>query len=172
VDIELDPPRGVTGIALGLSLDEGVAAAARYGQVTVSAPQPAQVEVAGETMSLPTKVLALGDGFEVSVHVEDGVSVTAIEVWRPRDPQADVRVLYDGIDVFGTPALRVLELLEARGHAVDRDDEPEYYSVPDLPLGFTRVAGHEVPLADDGEPLYFEAVLVGGPGYYDLPPQP
>ncbi|MFE1785690.1 hypothetical protein ACFW9F_24740 [Streptomyces sp. NPDC059506] len=46
-------------------------------------------------------------------------------------------------------------------------DETHYAYVHGLSLGFTRVAGHEVPLDTDGEPLYFQAVLTGPADYYD-----
>ncbi|RLL66094.1 hypothetical protein D7M15_03395 [Streptomyces sp. Z26] len=41
------------------------------------------------------------------------------------------------------------------------------WMVPHLSLGLTREAGHEVPLGADGEPLCFQAVLVGPTDYYD-----
>ena len=101
------------------------------------------------------------------LHFEDGKSLTAVEVWRPWDENADVRVLYDGIDVFRTPALELLDILRSRGITIESDPAELHFAAPDVVLGFTRDAGHEVPLDTDDEPLYFESILVAGPGYYD-----
>jgi hypothetical protein len=73
-------------------------------------------------------------------------------------------VRFRGVDVFRTPALELLDRLEGMGLAVVRD--ALYPFVPHLSLGFTRVAGHDVPLDVDGEPLYFQSVLVGPADYY------
>jgi hypothetical protein len=75
-------------------------------------------------------------------------------------------VTFRGIDVFTTPALELLSQIEAMGHEIIRH-EPLHPVVPKLSLGFTRDAGHEVPLDTDGQPLYFQAVLVAPEGYYD-----
>ena len=158
MDIVLDPPRGITGVELGVPVAEALAAAAVYGEVSASG-QP------GSASNF--KAVAEGTDIMVGLLFEDDVSLTAIEVWRPWDENADVRVLYDGIDVFRTPALQLIEFLEERGRNIVPDESEYYYSAPDLVLGFTRIAGHEVPLDTDDEPLYFEVILVAGLGYYD-----
>jgi hypothetical protein len=52
------------------------------------------------------------------------------------------------------------------GFTIDRED-PGYPTAPGLTLGFTREAGHDVPLDTDEEPLYFQSILVGPENYYD-----
>jgi hypothetical protein len=113
----------------------------------------------------PMKVLAKHPQFEIVFHLPDSKTLAAAEVWIPRHGPEEITVRFRGIDVFRTPALQLLEQLEATGLTVLR--KGNYAYVPRLSLGFTRVAGHEVPLDTDGEPLYFQAVLTGPTDYYD-----
>jgi hypothetical protein len=181
MELHLDPPRGVIAgaglsavpggtsrsvpdIALGAGEREAVRAASAYGPTTVT---PAgTVNIAGTLFPTPTQIVATAPGFNLVLVLDDGISVTAIEVWRPRDPAADITVRYDGLDVFRTPAVQLLDLLRARGHRIETEDEGAGAWAPDLALGFSRVAEHEVPMGADGHPLYFESVLVTAAGYY------
>ncbi|NUP49599.1 MAG: hypothetical protein HOW97_20155 [Catenulispora sp.] len=168
MELHLDPPRGIvsagSAIPLGAAESAAVRAASRYGPTTVA---PAgTINIAGTLFPTPTKITTTGPGFELVLILDDAVSVTAIEVWRPRDPRTDITVRYDGLDVFRTPAAQLLELIRARGHRVETEDEGVGAWAPDLALGFSRVAAHEVPRGADGEPLFFESVLVAAAGYY------
>ncbi len=159
MDIELDPPRGITGFPIGMPTAQLRAAAAALGRVDVSNE--------GKSSQFSyEKVLALHPQFEIVFHLHDGKTLTAAEVWNPRPGAEEVNVRFRGIDVFRTPAFDVLDQIADMGYQVFERDEL-YPLVPGLPLGFTRTAGHEVPLAADGYPLYFQAVLVGPEGYYD-----
>ena len=111
------------------------------------------------------KVTALHSQFEIVFRLEDGKTLTSAEVWCPRPGTEEITVRFRGIDVFRTPGRQFIEQLEGTGLTVL--DEKSYAYVPRLSLGFTRVAGHDVPLDTDGEPLYFQAVLAGPSGYYD-----
>ena len=93
------------------------------------------------------------------------VPLTASEVWIPRPGPEDITARFRGIDVFTTPARQLLEQIESMGFSV-LHREPNHPLVLNLSLGFTRGAGHEVPLDTDGQPLYFQAVLVGPENYY------
>ncbi|MFD8377928.1 hypothetical protein ACFV2X_05010 [Streptomyces sp. NPDC059679] len=158
MDIELDPPHGITGFPLGMPADDLKAAAAELGRIKVSNDGSA-------ARFRSMKVLALHPQFEIVFHLEDGKTLGAAEVWIPRPGPEDITVRFRGIDVFRTPARELLGRLVAMGLTVL--DETLYAYLPGLSLGFTRVAGHEVPLDTDGEPLYFQAVLTGPTGYYD-----
>ncbi|MFI1329087.1 hypothetical protein ACH4U7_02895 [Streptomyces sp. NPDC020845] len=158
MDIELDPPHGITGFPLGMPADDLKAAAAELGRIKVRNDGSA---VRFRSM----KVLALHPQFEIVFHLEDGKTLGAAEVWIPRPGPEDITVRFRGIDVFRTPARELPGRLAAMGLTVL--DETLYVYLPGLSLGFTRVAGHEVPLDTDGEPLYFQAVLTGPTGYYD-----
>lgn len=159
MEIELDPPNGITGFPLGMPAEALRAAAAELGRVKVSDEGSAD-----EFHHM--KVVALHPQFEIVFHLEDGKTLTAAEVWIPRPGPEEITVCYRGMDVFRTPALQLVAHLEQTGLNV-LHDEPSYWTVPRLSLGFTRAAGHEVPLDSDGEPLYFQAVLTGPTDYYD-----
>lgn len=160
MDIELDPPRGITGFPLGMPAE----------QVKESAAALGRIQVQDDGVAEPfrhMKVLGLHPQFEITFLLEDGKTLSAAEVWNPRPGPEDITVTWRGINVFITPARELLAQIEGMGLAVDRE-EPLHPVVPGLSLGFTRDAGHEVPLDTDGLPLYFQAVLVGPEDYYDL----
>lgn len=159
MDIELDPPRGITGFPFGMPAEEVKEAAAALGRI--------QVQDEGSSDEFhPMKVLALHPQFEITFHLPDGKTLGAAEVWIPRPGPEEITVTFRGIDVFRTPARQLLGQLESMRFSIDLD-EPDYPAVPGLSLGFTREAGHEVPLDTDGEPLYFQSVLAAPENYYD-----
>lgn len=88
-------------------------------------------------------------------------------MWRPPDPGYDATVTFEGIDVFRTAWSKLLTELGSRGHRIVRQVGDLFAYAPDLTLGFSRDAAHEVPEDTDGLPLYFESVLVAAAGYYD-----
>ena len=157
--IDLDPPLGITGFPLGMPAEDLKRAAAALGRVTVDSEGSA-------ARFSPMKVGAFHPQFEIIFHLEDGKTLTAAEVWIPREGPEDITVTWRGIDVFRTPARALMAQVEAAGHAV-HDRERYHPMAPGLSLGFTRDAGHDVPMADDDMPLYFQAVLVAPEGYYD-----
>ncbi|MEV5592553.1 hypothetical protein [Streptomyces sp. NPDC052496] len=157
-DIELEPPQGITGFPLGAAAETVLAEAAEWGRVKVQ-----DAGVADPVRHM--KAVVLHPQFETVLHFEDGRTLTAAEVWIPRPGPEQITVRFRGLDVFRTPARKLLERVEDMGFTVR--DETLYAYVPQLSLGFTRVAGHEVPLDSDGEPLYFQAVLTGPADYYD-----
>lgn len=160
MNIELDPPRGMTGFPFGMPAAEVKEAAAVLGPISV------RNEGSAELFRSMT-VLALHPQFEIKFALEDGKTLTAAEVWIPRAGPEDITVTWRGINVFTIPALDLLRQIESMGLTVNRR-EPSGPVVPKLSLGLTREAGHEVPLDTDGEPLYFQAVLVGPEDYYDF----
>ena len=159
MDIELDPPRGITGFPLGMPAEEVKEAAAALGTMRVRNDGSA---VRFRSM----KVLVRHPQFEISFFLEDGETLAAAEVWIPRPGPEQVSVTFRGIDVFTTPARELLTEIESMGFEVNHH-EPLHPIVAGLSLGFTRDAGHEVPLDTDGRPLYFQAILVGPENYYD-----
>ncbi|NUQ97066.1 MAG: hypothetical protein HOY79_11045 [Streptomyces sp.] len=158
MDIELDPPNGITGFPLGMSAEAVKMGVAELGRIKV------QDEGSADQFHY-MKVTALHPQFEIVFHLEDGKTLTSAEVWVPRPGPQEINVRFRDVDVFRTPARQLLQQLRAMDLTVL--DETYYAYVPRLSLGFTRVAGHEVPLDTDGEPLYFQAVLTGPTHYYD-----
>lgn len=159
MNLEIDPPNGVSGFPIGVAADELVRAARRLGRVRIESPGSAEPFD-------PMKVMMSHPQLDIVFHCEDGATLTFLEIWTPDPGPQEFTVTWRGIDVFRTPALELLERIRALGYQID-ETEPNHPAVPALPLGFTREAGHEVPLAADGEPLFMQAVGVGGPGYYD-----
>jgi hypothetical protein len=159
MDIELDPPTGITGFPFGMPSDQLKAAAEALGSITV------RNEGSAELFRSMT-VLALHPQFEIKFSLDDGKTLTAAEVWIPRLGPEEITVRFRGIDVFTTPARDLLRQIETTGYEINYREQL-HPIVPHLSLGFTRDAGHEVPLDTDGWPLYFQAVLAGPEDYYD-----
>lgn len=154
-NFELDPPNGITGFPLGTPADAVRAAAAELGEVSEVRDQD------DEGADRLEKILAEHPQFEIVFHIEDGKTLTAVEVWFPRPGPEEVTVRFRGIDVFRTPARELVKRLEGMGLTVLDD------AVPQLSLGFTHDADDDIPEDADGEPLYFKAVLTGPADYYD-----
>jgi hypothetical protein len=159
MEIELSPPTGITGFPFGMPSAEVKEAAAALGGTRVRNDGSA-------VRFRKMKVLALHPQFEITFFLDDGKTLTAAEVWIPRPGPEQITVTFRGIDVFATPAHELLTRIETMGYEVDHR-EPLHPVVPRLSLGFTRDAGHEVPLDTDGSPLHFQAVLVAPEEYYD-----
>lgn len=166
---EIDPPDGLAGFPFGMPLEELIAAATPLGHVRLDDPGHAGP-------GLYTKLHLTRPSFAAIFACEDGQSLTAVELWAPTDSDRDrITVELRGIDgvdgihaidMFATPALEIIDRLTSRGYALDNAD-PDYPRFPELAIGFTRTRGHDVPLAPDGRPRYFQAVLAGPAGYYD-----
>ncbi|MGW7353122.1 hypothetical protein [Streptomyces sp. NPDC054784] len=159
MEIVLDPPHGITGFSTGMPAEEVKAAAAELGRVTVDNEGSA---VRFRSM----QVAALHPQFEIVFSLDDGQTLTSSEVWIPRPGPDEITVRFRGIDVFRTPALKLVAQLERMDLTI-LHTERSSWMVPHLSLGLWRNAGHEVPLDTDGEPLYFQAALVGPTDYYD-----
>lgn len=160
MDIELNPPQGITGFPLGMPADDVKEAAAALGRISVT-------NEGSSAKFNQMKVLALHPQFEIVFHFPDGKTLGAAEVWIPRPGPVEINVRFRGVDMFRTPALALVEQLSTMGLDV-RNIEPSTWVAPKLSLGFTRSAGHEVPTDRDGGPLYFQAILVGPTDYYDF----
>jgi hypothetical protein len=157
MDFILDPPRGVSPVAIGMDYDEAYSAVSQWGVPQYREPRPRR----------PSGRLLLSHGtMDIVVHLERGERVEVVELWRFEGDEADVRVLLNGLDVFRVPAEEVLNDLRSRGHEVDVSD-PESPVASGVTLGFTRETAQEVPRDDAGLPLFFTSVLVGPADYYE-----
>jgi hypothetical protein len=84
-------------------------------------------------------------------------------VWRPRE--RDV-VRYRDVDVFGLPALEVVERLRQYVDVTPNDDDG--FTARELYLALWRpFAADDDP--DDAEGYFFQSALVARPGYDDTP---
>lgn len=159
MEIQLDPPNGITGFPLGMSAEAVKAAVGALGEIKVKDEDT-------HDDYHPMQVLALHPQFEINFVMEGAKTLESAEVWIPRPGSEEITVKFRELDVFRTPALQLIQQIEELGFTT-LHDSPSYWFVPRLSLGFTRTAGHDVPLDTDGEPLYFQAVLVGPTDYYD-----
>ncbi|MFI9291770.1 hypothetical protein [Streptomyces gardneri] len=156
VQFVLDPPRGVAPVRLGMTLDETVAAVSAWGAPRV---YPADAVRDFDLVSAEYD----GTGFQVAL--ERDHRVTAVTVWGPdEDEDPDVQVLWDGLDVFRTPADEVLAHAARKGWRVV-DDDPRAPCIPGVTLAFTRDTSQEVSRDENGLPVHFTTVLVADETY-------
>ncbi|MEC4016974.1 hypothetical protein [Streptomyces sp. H27-D2] len=156
MDFAIDPPNGVSPLQIGMGYEQALNAISMWGTPKTSGPHAHT-----STVKLRVDYHSL----DIVAHLEDGETLTAIELWRFDGDEPDVRVLLDGIDLFRTPAREVLRQQAERGRRVDESD-PENAVIPDVTLAFTRDTGQEVPREPDGLPLYFTSILVANEEYY------
>lgn len=156
MDLELDPPRGVGPLRIGMARVEANAALEQLREVdAVSAS-----DVSGRHIIRPS-------GLMVSIGcMRDRVQ--AVELSRPQT-DAD-SVCFRGIDVFNLPARQVVERLRREIEIRQAEDDPASYCASELVLSLWRpFAADDEPHAEQG--YYFSTVLVAAPGYYDTPAQ-
>ncbi|WP_378734673.1 hypothetical protein [Nocardia brasiliensis] len=154
MNIELDPPVGIPPVLIGMSREEAFRALGVWGSP--------------ELLTGPTDRLRVRDAelnVDIFVHLESADEVTAIEIWRPEDPSADIVVEFHELDVFRTPAREVLAELRSQGVRID-DSDRYYPNCPELTLGFNLEGDGSAGLDEEGLSIYFESALVAGPGYY------
>jgi hypothetical protein len=152
VNIDLQPPTEAAGIRIGAHRDEAHAQCLAHGE-----PKPFR-RSDGANASL---VVERPSGLSIFVYFDAADAVEAIELGRP-EGSSDV-VSFRGIDIFGTPADALAEML--RGHApIEIEEEGRSVTAPDLPLALWRPVVPEND--DDPHGRYFESVLVAKAGYY------
>ena len=67
-----------------------------------------------------------------------------------RGPDADVRVLLDGLDVFRTPSVDLFELFAERGHEITENDLG-FDELPKLKIVLANQSSYEYPVDKDGD---------------------
>lgn len=156
MEFELDPPRGVGPLRLGMRRSGAHAALESLRDLdAVSAS-----DVPGRHVFRPS-------GLMISIGCIRE-RLVAVELVRPEDRGDSVR--FQGIDVFTLPARDVIERLRARTRVEPADDDPASFVAPDLLLSLWRpFEADDDPEEEQGH--YFSTVLVAEPGYYDTPAQ-
>ena len=151
VDIDLQPPTEAAGIRLGATRDEAHDQCLAHGE-------PKGFRRSNEANR--SLVVERPSGLSIFVYFDGADAVEAIELGRP---QGSDLVSFRGIDIFGTPADALVEML--RQHAVvEIEEDGHSVTAPDLLLALWRSVVPE--LDDDQNGRYFESVLVAAPGYY------
>lgn len=147
MDLELLPDTGVASIRLGMSVGEAV----RAGQAMGFLPDANDVNDMNDGVEPGQVFLEHAEyDMEFTLGFTKG-SLTDIEVWRFREEDADVRVTFDGLDVFRTPSRELLRQFTERGHFVEENDLG-YETLPELKMIFTNHSSFEYPTDDEGLP--------------------
>lgn len=149
MEFSLDPPVGAGPLRLGMTPDEARTALQSIG--------PLQSSTGSELAVHLDSGLGFSVGFGAAV-----ARVNAIEVWRPEE--RDV-VLYRDVDVFGLPALQVVERLRRHVELVANEDG---FTARDLYLALWRPYAADDDPADE-EGYFFQSALIARPGYDDTP---
>lgn len=160
--IELDPPTGITGFRFGMPAQEVKEAAAEIGDVTV-------MDDGVATKWTHMKVSVVHPQCRIFFNLEDGKTLTSVEILRPQPGPEEISVTWRGVDVFATRADDFFDRVEEAGYPVpDRDDY--FPTVPGLTLGMSRdpAGDDEFPMDEEtGYADYFLRVLAAPAEYYD-----
>src|SRR5262245_5968692 len=153
MELVLEPPHGVGPLRLGMTADEARTALETLGPLAPTTQGELAVHLASG--------LGICVGFGVGLTRD---RVNAIEVWRP--DEHDV-VRYRDVDVFGLPAVEVIERLRCHIDLVPNEGD-DGFTARELYLALWR------PFAADDDPdetqgYFFQSVLVARPGYDDTP---
>jgi hypothetical protein len=159
----MSPGQGVGPLLFGISIKEAMRIASSWGQVSPTAP---------DSESGDFKVLVQHPQFEVVLICDDGATLTAVEVWRFEEDDADVQVTFSGRDIFRTPARQLVRLLTEEGNAAGSLDEEaldeEVTVFPEVALLLSRDTSREVTVdPEDKLPLFFHYALLAPSGYFD-----
>ncbi|MFD7204974.1 hypothetical protein [Streptomyces sp. NPDC059893] len=153
MDVEIRPSAGVAPFRFGMPFGEAMDIARDLG-ATVS-------HQAGAEQPPGQYVLTLEDSwFHFVLFFPEDRALASVELGRFRKEDADINVTFDGLDVFRTPSEELVEQIEERGHKVEYDDDYGTYLLPELKTTFANNSSYEYPTDDEGDPLYFDYVLV------------
>ncbi|MFC9291782.1 hypothetical protein [Streptomyces sp. NPDC057052] len=147
--LELDPPRGVGDVRIGMPVD---AAEQILNQLPgVVPPAPGERRNKG--------FVHYASELSISLDFDSRGVVRAVELFRP---ERDVQIIFQGISVFEEPAEGVISRL-AEMYRLEIEDEGQNVTAPDVFIGFWRSVLPMDPDDDGGR--YFDSVLVAAPGY-------
>ncbi|MFF7751843.1 hypothetical protein ACFZCP_21890 [Streptomyces sp. NPDC007971] len=149
MEVEIRPQVGVGPFRLGMSVAQA------RGTFHASGPfRP----VADDTSPGQIVLRHEESGLDVVLGFTRG-ALSGVELFRFRNEDADVRILFDGLDVFRTPSEDLFEQLALRGHVIEEDDLG-FDALPELKVILANQSSHEQPVDEEGDPLYYDYVLV------------
>ena len=149
MDVEICPHAGVGPFRLGMSVEEarGTVRERELFRAVASDAAPGQIVLTHDESGLNI-VLGFTKG-----------ALSGVELFRFRNENADVRVLFDGLDVFRTPSEDLVEQLAERGHTIEENDLG-FDALPELNVILANRSSHEHPADEEGDPLHYDYVLV------------
>ncbi|ANP48494.1 hypothetical protein J2Z21_005822 [Streptomyces griseochromogenes] len=149
MEVEIRPHVGVGPFRLGMSVEEARGAFHGPGpfRTVASDAHPGQIVLTHDESRLNI-VLGFTSG-----------ALSGVELFRFQNEDADVRILFDGLDVFRTPSEDLFGQLARRGHVIEEDDLG-FDALPELKVILASQSGHEHPVDEEGDPLYYDYVLV------------
>ncbi|WP_269858140.1 hypothetical protein [Streptomyces sp. RPT161] len=152
MDVQIQPHVAVGPFQLGMPFSEAMEIAQGLGRIS---HQPGAEQPPG------VYVVNLDDtAFQFVLSFPQTGTLTSVELWRFRVEDADINVIFDGLDVFRTPSEQLVPQLEERGHSVVYDDDFGIYALPESRMSFANNSSYEYPVDAEGDPLYFDYVLV------------
>lgn len=162
--IQIDPLGSVGPVLLGSSRVEAGRALRAWGEPVEYAPYPG-------ALSLDWRISGRGSGIDAVVHCGSTGVVQTVEIFRDFDARLGAQVLLLGMDVFSTPAERVVDVLRER---FEIEEDGYSCTVPELSIGLGRTLVPDQDADEEERERYtcFDNVLVASPGYYAPPPPP
>ncbi|MEU5533301.1 hypothetical protein [Streptomyces sp. NPDC020362] len=149
MEVEIRPHVGVGPFRLGMSVEEarGTFHGAGPFRTVAGDAHPGQIVLTHDESRLNIVL-----GFTCG-------SLSGVELFRFRDEDADVRVLFDGLDVFRTPSEDLVGQLTERGHVIEENDLG-FDALPESNVILANQGGYEHPVDEEGDPLHYDYVLV------------
>ncbi|WP_327678444.1 hypothetical protein [Streptomyces sp. NBC_00467] len=152
MDVDIQPHIGAGPFRHGMPFDEAMESAQRLGRIS---HRPGAERPPGKY------VVNLDDSaFQFVLSFPQDGTLTAVELWRFRVEDADINATFDGLDVFRTPGEQLVSQMEESGHSVVYDDDLGIYALPEFKMSFANNSSYEYPVDEEGDPLYFDYVLV------------
>ncbi|MEU5262122.1 hypothetical protein [Amycolatopsis sp. NPDC021455] len=156
--IRLRPPGAAGPLRIGATGEETLETLRRLGEPVV---------LCGFRGGRPGWGVERPSGMSIDCHFDESGRVEAIRLGSPDETDA---VIYEGLDLFRTPADEVVAALRART-AVTEEENGHTYRAPGLRLALWRPVTPDEP-GEDGEDWdgrFFATVLLARPGYGDEP---
>jgi hypothetical protein len=148
MDFEIRPRQGIGPFTLGTAMEDAARAAEEWAGTQIHLE-----DSGGDELKVPVR----HPHFLAVLVANEGTRLNAVIFRRFQDEDAPVRVLLHGTDVFRTPIDELPAVLERQGHELQEEYGLE---VLDLGLIFSNESSFEYPEDDEGDPLYFDTVLV------------
>jgi hypothetical protein len=151
MDVDLRPPAQAGPVRIGMSFEEAKA--------SLSALEG--FDAARSFTDSAPAFAAFSSGLAFSLSHQESTGVGTVEVYSASAVRG---VVYEGIDVFTTPAAELIGQLVVSYQVVIEEDG-RLVTLPKQSISFWRATLPEEELDEDGR--YFQTVMVAHEGYFD-----